>query len=97
MKPICVPCQRFFRPKKNGYYFIEAMPKAGSDHPPAGTEAADQWTPYKLWVGDKYVCDGCKTEIVVGVPREPVAEHYQPGFGDAVTRLKADQLQVNDC
>ena len=28
MKPICVPCQRFYRPKKNGFMFIEAMPRA---------------------------------------------------------------------
>jgi hypothetical protein len=30
MRPICVPCQRFFRPIKNGFHFIEGMPVDGA-------------------------------------------------------------------
>lgn len=95
MKPVCVPCQRFFRVWKNGYYFIEAMPKGNVAMP--GTIDAESWTPYKLWVGDLWRCEGCGAQIVSGVARDPLAEHYQPGFTDQVKRFGADQLQVNDC
>ena len=27
MKPICIPCRRFYRVKQNGYHFIEGMPR----------------------------------------------------------------------
>jgi len=97
MKPICVPCQRFFRCAKNGYYFIEAMPAGTKDRPIPGTTEPEHWTPYKIWVGDHWHCDGCGTEIISGVARGRVAEHYQPDFADKVARLHADQLQVNDC
>src|SRR5690349_6379221 len=26
MKPVCVPCQRFMRAKRNGFYFLEGKP-----------------------------------------------------------------------
>ncbi len=70
MKPICVPCQRFFRCTKNGYYFLEMMPMAGT---------------------------GLTPKPGSGVGSAAHAEHYQPGFTETVTRLHADQLQVNDC
>jgi hypothetical protein len=95
MKPVCVPCQRFFRPRKNGFYFIEAMPRTGRPLP--GTQEPEGWTPYKLWAGDLYECEGCGAEIVVGTPPSPIAEHYQPDFDALVERLGARQLQVNDC
>ncbi len=50
MKPICVPCQRFFRPKKNEFYFLEGMPIEQGAIP--GTTEQEQWKPYKLWTGD---------------------------------------------
>lgn len=58
MKPVCVPCQRFFTPVKNGFYFIEGRP-IGRDVKP-GTEMPDRWEPYKVWVGDKYECKGLR-------------------------------------
>jgi hypothetical protein len=94
MKPICVPCQRFFRPKKNGFAFIEAYPKDG--HTPPGTAMPSEWKPYKLWEGDLWECQGCGAEIVVGAGRLPIAEHYQENFQKAVDAF-APQLQVNDC
>lgn len=94
MKPICVPCQRFFRPKRTGIPFIESMPIEG--RPAAGTAEPDRWTPYKLWVGDQWQCEGCGAEIASGVAPRPVAEHYQPDFADAARRLGA-ALVVNDC
>lgn len=95
MKPVCVPCRRFFRPKKNGFYFIEGAP-ATNDVPP-GNAAPEKWHPYKIWSGDLYECEGCGAQIVSGFGREHIAEHYQSGFADVVKRLGADQLQVNDC
>lgn len=95
MKPVCVPCQRFFRPKKNGYYFIEGMPNRNDALP--GTTDAASWSPYKIWVGDLYQCTGCGAEIVSGFGNQPIGEHYQAGFADLKAQLNADQLQVNDC
>ena len=95
MKPVCVPCQRFFRVEKNGYYFIEGMPQ--TKHALPGIVDATSWTPYKVWVGDRWRCEGCGASIVVGVGSQPLAEHYQPDFTTVVQRVQADQLQVNDC
>lgn len=95
MKPVCVPCQRFFRMVKSGFYFIEGMPRR--DNVPPGTAAPESWKPYKVWAGDKWRCEGCGAEIVSGVGQHPIAEHYQADFAAHVLRLNADQLQVNDC
>lgn len=99
MKPICVPCQRFYRMKLAGFYFIEAMPRIGVNVVDAqpGTDTPDQWTPYKVWAGDLWECRGCGHRLVSGVAQAPIAEHYQPDFADRIERLGADLLQVNDC
>jgi hypothetical protein len=94
MKPICVPCERFYRPAKNGLYFLEGMPREGN--PPPGKQFDLLWANYKLWQGDKWKCPGCGHEIVVGVGREPIAEHYQPGFRHQVETYKP-AFRVNDC
>jgi hypothetical protein len=96
MKPICVPCQRFFRVVRNGFAFIEAMP-IGPGHPLPGVHQPEGWQPYKLWQGDRYECEGCHAVIVVGVGWQPLAEHYQPDFAERVRAFNGDQLQVNDC
>jgi hypothetical protein len=66
MKPICVPCQRFYRPKRNGVYLCEGMPhgpewdgKSGRDSP--------GWLPYKIWQGDLWECPDCHAQIISGV------------------------------
>jgi ribosomal protein L37E len=74
LKPVCVPCQRFFRCEKNGYWLTEGMPNGRHSYTlptPIGKEAAEFWQPYKLWVGDKWRCEGCGAEIVVGVAGGP--------------------------
>lgn len=94
LRPVCIPCRRFFSVKKNGYAFIEGAPD-GNDAPP-GTAAPERWHPYKLWVGDLYECKGCGAQIVSGFGSRHIAEHYQPEFKETVERCGAT-VQVNDC
>lgn len=94
LKPICVPCQRFFRCIKTGFYFFEGMPNG--PRVPAGLAAPDRWEPYKLWSGDKWQCEGCGTEIISGTGQAPVAESYEKDFVERANRLGA-KFQVNDC
>lgn len=98
LKPVCVRCQCFYRPEKNGFPFIEGMPNgtAFSNEEIRGIRYPDAWEPYKLWIGDLWKCPDCDHEIVVGVASRPVAEHYEERFSNAVTKLGAT-LQVNDC
>lgn len=93
LKPICVPCQRFFRPLQNGFDFLEGMPKARAL---PGTAEPENWRPYKLWSGDKWRCEGCGTEVIVGVGRDPIAIQHEPDFADTVRKHGAT-YQVNDC
>jgi hypothetical protein len=94
MKPICVPCRRFYRPRKNNFFFVEAMPDSGDVLP--GLAEIERWKPYKLWAGDLWECDGCGAQIISGVAREPIREHYQPDFESVRMQLGAD-FQINDC
>ena len=95
MKPICVDCKRFYRVKKNGFFFIEGKPKRNDAQP--GTAEPDQWEPYKLWAGDLWECQGCGSQIVSGTGFQPISEHYLPDFEKKIKDFGADQLQVNDC
>ena len=92
-KPACFKCQRFFRPKHNGYAFIEGMPIQSRAEP--GTSQPELWKPYKLWVGDLWECKGCGAEILVGAIRV-AGEQHEPDFMDKVQRWGA-HLQINDC
>lgn len=94
MKPVCVPCQRFFHCTKTGFYFIEGMPKENRAKP--GTLEPEKWQPYK-WVSDRFECDGCGAVILSGFGSGPITEHYQSEFSDVVKSTGASQLQVNDC
>lgn len=95
MKPICIPCQRFFRCVHTGFYFTEGMPKVSGAAP--GTLAPENWQPYKLWSGDKFKCEGCGAEIVSGFGRDPIRVQHQPDFAEMAEALGADNYQVNDC
>lgn len=94
MKPICVKCQRFYRPKKTGFRFVEGMPISNRAQP--GTAEPEKWKPYKLWVGDLWECEGCGSQIVSGFARSPISEHYEPEFAGKLAAL-GEHLQVNDC
>jgi hypothetical protein len=95
MKPICVPCQRFFRPKRTGFTFTEGMP-IGNDVPP-GKSFADQWVPYKIWRGDLWECRGCGAQIISGTAAQPIAVQHEEHFAQYRDALNAAQFQVNDC
>tara|TARA_Y100000310_G_scaffold286560_1_gene310863 strand:+ start:929 stop:1198 length:270 start_codon:yes stop_codon:yes gene_type:complete len=88
MRPICVPCGRFFKPAKNGFNFTEGMP-------PTGNAPPDEWVPYKIWSGDRYECSTCGANIIVGVGASPISEHYHEDFEHNRRILEADQFQVN--
>lgn len=92
-KPACPKCQRFFRPKKNGYILTEGMP-VGQDLAPAGRSNPELWKPYKVWEGDLWECLGCGAEIVVGYGNVPISEHYKPEFNEINLY---SQVQINDC
>lgn len=94
LKPVCVKCRRFYRPIKNGFYFVEGMPTV--NHAPKGTEAPELWRPYKLWAGDLFECEGCGSQIVSGTGVRPFAEHWEADFNDTVAKMGAE-VQINDC
>lgn len=94
MKPICAPCRRFFRPKKNGVFFIEGAPTY--NNAPVGLGEPESWGPYKLWMGDLWECPDCHAEIIVGAGLGPVAERYMPQFDELVKKYKPI-YQINDC
>lgn len=96
LKPVCVPCERFMRPKKIGYYFLEGMPSFGFTERGVG-KGAIGWEPYKLWAGDLWYCPTCLTEIIVGTGMNPISEHYMEDFAETVERFNASQLLVKDC
>ena len=93
MRPICIKCQRFFRCKKNDYWFTEGARPSFSVMP--GNAEPEKWFPYKVWAGDLYECPECKTQIISGFAREPLSESYKPDFEDLRKSLGADQFQVN--
>jgi hypothetical protein len=95
MKPICVPCERFMRPKKLGYYFLEGMPTHAHDGSQGKHSAG--WAPYKLWAGDLYHCPDCGAQTIVGTGRAPISEHYLDDFPRLVDELGAARLLVKDC
>ena len=95
LKPICVPCQRFYRCKENGVFFVENMPKENGA--PPGKLYPELWTPYKIWSGDKWRCEGCGSEIISGVGRNPIAYQHQKDFAAKIESFGAAQFQVNDC
>jgi len=97
-RPVCVSCKCFYRPKKNGYIFIEGKPDKydgsiiateirGNRHP-------EMWSPYKVWRSDLYECPDCYHRILVGFAQQPSSQDYLPGFEE---ECKLATIQVNDC
>lgn len=95
MRPICIPCKRFLKVKKTGFYFIEGMPIANDALP--GNAEPERWKPYKIWVGDLMECPDCQAQMLAGFSGGPLAHHHEDNFEERVEQLGADQFQVNDC
>lgn len=49
--------------------------------------------PYKIWVGDKWACQGCGSQIVIGFPSVPVAERWHEKFDSLVDDLDPIEVQ----
>lgn len=88
-KPVCMKCKLFFRPKKNGTYFTEAMPRGSN-------EATRSWVPYKIWAGDLWECRGCGTEIIISGLHEMAIQHEE-SFKTLQKSTGAGDIQINDC
>lgn len=86
MKPICVPCKKFYRPHKNGVCFEEGMP----------TNDPREWKSYKLWLGDLWKCSSCGNEIISGVGFQPIAVHHEANYKERC-RVENPTLRVDDC
>jgi hypothetical protein len=87
-KPVCVKCQRFYKPHKTGRWVLEGKP---TNEAKPGLEDAHLWVPYKVWQADLYKCGGCQHEIVVGFGFNPVWQDYKgllPQY---------EYIKVNDC
>lgn len=94
LKPICVKCERFYQPKRNGIFFEEGMPTKNGALP--GKDEPDAWESYKLWCGDLWYCPNCDHELIVGVGHAPISEHYKPEYRQFVKERNAT-LMVKDC
>lgn len=86
---VCVKCQLFFHPKKNGVTVEEGMPLSSR-------KGGDQWVPYKLWHADILECRGCGTEVIAGFASRPIAEHYQEEYKSIKAQL-CPVVFVKDC
>jgi hypothetical protein len=85
-KPVCVNCKRFYKIRKSGFYWVEMRPTG-----------FDLWVPYKIWSSDLWECPGCGAQILSGHGIQPVAIEHMTGFKDLLEKLKATQLEINDC
>ena len=101
LKPICVKCHMFYKPKKNGFYFLEGKPihKPDGSKVEPGQQEPWYWIPYKLWSGDIYECAGCNSQIIYGIGMNPITQDYKENFREDVKALSTwdPPYQVNDC
>lgn len=94
---ICVPCQKFYRPKKNGVFVEELMPSPTSEgFPYAVVDGKSFWVSYKLWTADLLECPGCYHQVIGGFPIAPIAEHFQPDYKEIRARY-APTFFIPDC
>ena len=87
-KPVCVKCQRFYRPHRNGVHILEGKPN-GVRVPP-GTSRPELWEPYKVWMADMWKCQGCGHELINGFGHSPLWQDFQPNMPEF-------SHKVNDC
>jgi hypothetical protein len=83
----CAKCFKFLRVKKVGVTFEEGMP-SGRD---------GEWKSCKLWYADLCECPDCGAQtLLTGTGQRPIAEHYLPGYAEALKRF-APLGRVDDC
>ena len=75
--PICVDCSLEMRPKHNGVT-LEEMADFGS---------------YRLVQADVWACPNCGFEVISGIGKKPVAEHFQDGYNKRVADLPRPRYQ----
>ena len=96
-KPICVPCERFMRPKKNGVSWLEMAPMSneadGDDTRPVHRKG---WRAYKLWMADLWHCPDCHHEVIVGHGRDPIAMQHEEDFSRVLDSY-SPTLEIKDC
>jgi len=92
-KPACLKCQRFYRPIKNGFMWVESMPI--DNYAPPGNEAPQAWAPYKIWHSDLFECGGCGHQLITGHGREPISEHYRKE--EFAHYMQFVEGTINDC
>jgi len=96
-KPVCVKCSCYFRPHKNGIYYLEMKP-IGAHQAPRGNEKPEEWEPYKLWYADLWKCPNCRHEMITGSGINPVIEDFRIEFDKEVESLGNKIIvRVNDC
>ena len=95
LKPICVSCERFMRPKKNAVRFVEGMRTTALDTKPMAGRYSLGWDPYKVWCGDLWMCPDCGHEAIYGVGTRPLSENYKEDFEEHL--LCCSGLLVKDC
>ena len=99
LKPICVRCHTFFKPKKNGFTFTEGMPlhKPDGERVQPGLVEPERWKAYKLWTGDLWECQSCGTQIIANTGAQPIAIRHECDFHEQIETHGAGKFQVNDC
>lgn len=80
-KPVCSKCQLEMEPHKNGVHVIE--------HSYRG--------PYKIWEADEWRCRKCDAKVILGFGHNPVWEHLNEGFDQAVAKTRADSKTLRLC
>jgi hypothetical protein len=70
IRPVCVACEVFYRPLKNGIFLLEQIKTTSGRRP------------YKIWSADHWKCPGCGHEIVVGSGSKPVREDHAADFDE---------------
>lgn len=80
VQPVCVKCQVSMQPDINGVVVVEM-----SNNPPQ---------PYRFWNADMWKCPRCGVQIVKGFCEEPVMEHFEDGFEEALEQAKQRARRV---
>jgi hypothetical protein len=79
--PVCVTCCRDMMVEKNGVPFVEK----GLNN-----------RPYKLWEADKWRCQGCGAQVLVGFGTHPVAVQHEPDFPVKLAAASEDPFIVTE-